>query len=120
MTVDEKVTYKQNAENTNWTIAERQAWVNSSVFGLSKAVQAFGIERFKHNVNKACKGFQYVLDTMFPNIETELTKSIDINALNPMLKEKIREKANEIAAAAKSKAVPFVAAAQTDQREQQT
>jgi len=37
------------------------------VFGFSRAIRAFGIERFKANGNKASNGFNYVLRRMFPD-----------------------------------------------------
>ena len=66
MTIDEKVTYIVSSENNDWTVAERSAWINSSFgYGLSRAVQAFGLDRFKKNVVKANRGFISVLDAMY-------------------------------------------------------
>merc|ERR1712080_117345 len=43
------------------TIAVKEAWVESGLYGLRSAVKNFGIERFKNNCVKATEGFNYVL-----------------------------------------------------------
>jgi hypothetical protein len=66
MSIEEKVVYRPTGPNDNWTVAERIAWINSSYgYGISRAVQAFGYERFRKNVKKATRGFQFVLDSMY-------------------------------------------------------
>lgn len=66
MSVVEKVVYKSSEEHPDKTIAIRSAWIDSQVFGFSRAIRAFGVERFKKNCNKMVFGFNYVLSTMFP------------------------------------------------------
>jgi hypothetical protein len=120
MTIDEKVTYSQSRENPNWTLTNRQGWVNSNMYGLSSVVQAFGIDRFQKNVHKARDGFQLVLDTMF----NTGSQSFDIGGLNvspmndagylasafhPLLMEKIKKRASKLTDKAKSKAAPMMA-----------
>lgn len=61
----EKVVYKVNEENPSTTVAERSVWIESNVYGMSKAIQAFGMQRFKVNSTKAVKGFNYVLNSMY-------------------------------------------------------
>lgn len=39
-------------EHPGKTIAIRSAWIDSQVFGFSRAIRAFGVERFKKNCNK--------------------------------------------------------------------
>ena len=126
MSIEEKVTYRTSGENTEWTVAERQAWIDSSVFGLSSAVQKFGLDRFRKNINKACQGFNFVLNALYDNLNPELFTGVVENqiSINPLLKEKLRDKAMkasaataEFAAAAKYKAVPIVVA--SNQKEQQ-
>lgn len=63
--VTEKVVYKVNEENPNTTVAERSVWIESNVYGMSRAIQAFGLQRFKSNSAKAVKGFNYVLSSMY-------------------------------------------------------
>ncbi|KAK0161443.1 hypothetical protein PV327_009913 [Microctonus hyperodae] len=69
MNVVEKVVYKVSDENPEWTVAKRSAWIDSSVFGFSRAIQAFGLERFKKNCLKMTGGFNYVLAHMFPSTQ---------------------------------------------------
>ncbi|KAL7736968.1 hypothetical protein ACLKA6_008827 [Drosophila palustris] len=64
MKVDEIVIYSE--QNDGRTLAVRRAYISSQVFGFSRAIRAFGIERFKVNGNKASNGFNYVLRRMFP------------------------------------------------------
>jgi len=66
MSVVEKVVYKSCDEYPGKTIAVRSAWVDSQVFGFSRAIRAFGVERFKKNCNKMVFGFNHVLSAMFP------------------------------------------------------
>ncbi|XP_050545944.1 PRELI domain-containing protein 1, mitochondrial-like [Daktulosphaira vitifoliae] len=65
MGVTEKVVYKVNEENPSTTVAERSVWIESNVFGMSKAIQAFGLQRFKINSARAVKGFTHVLNSLY-------------------------------------------------------
>lgn len=110
MTIDEKVTYKVSNDNDDWTVAERSAWINSSFgYGLSRAVQVFGLERFKKNVVKANRGFQCVLDAMYPPKEPS-----DVSLygnFHPWLRKMVINRAKNFSDVAKSKASPLIAAA---------
>lgn len=64
--VVEKVVYTVSEENPQWTVAQRSAWIDSSVFGFSRPLQAFGLDRFKKNCLQMTNGFNYVLAHMFP------------------------------------------------------
>lgn len=44
--------YKESEDHPGQTVALRYAWIDSQVRGLSKAICAFGYERFKKNCNK--------------------------------------------------------------------
>jgi len=66
MSVVEKVVYKTSPEHPGKTIAIRSAWIDSQVFGFSRAIRAFGCERFKKNCGKMVSGFNHVLSHMFP------------------------------------------------------
>ncbi|XP_043464864.1 protein preli-like [Leptopilina heterotoma] len=66
MSVVEKVVYRVSEDNPDWTVAQRSAWIDSQVFGFSRAIQAFGLDRFKKNCGKMSSGFNYVLEHMFP------------------------------------------------------
>lgn len=100
MTIDEKVVYKPDPENRNRTLCERQAWIGSNLFGFSYAVQAFGLERFKKNSQKALSGFEHVLNRMFLPEITESTRGTTVNAT----KDKLKEKAKAATELAKQKA----------------
>lgn len=63
--VDEIVEYSEQKDGR--TLAIRRAYISSQVFGFSRAIRAFGIERFKSNCQKTANGFNYVLNRMFPN-----------------------------------------------------
>ncbi|KAH8233145.1 hypothetical protein KR026_004764 [Drosophila bipectinata] len=65
MKVDEIVIYSEQKDGK--TLAVRRAYISSQVFGFSRAIRAFGIERFKANGNKASSGFNHVLRRMFPH-----------------------------------------------------
>lgn len=62
MTAIEKVVYRVCPENPNHTVALKQAWVESNLYGLRSAIKKFGIERFKKNCVKATDGFNFVLE----------------------------------------------------------
>ncbi|XP_070789895.1 PRELI domain-containing protein 1, mitochondrial [Pituophis catenifer annectens] len=64
MVVEERCVYRENPENSSWTEVKREAWVSSRLFGVSRAIQEFGLARFKSNVTKTTKGFEYVLGKM--------------------------------------------------------
>jgi len=62
MTAVEKVEYVANPENPDQeTVAIKEAWIESGLYGLRSAVKSFGIERFKDNCRKATDGFNHVL-----------------------------------------------------------
>ncbi|GAB6023453.1 hypothetical protein CHUAL_008233 [Chamberlinius hualienensis] len=105
MNVEEKCTYRQINENDNqWTQIQRQAYIESGVFGFAKAIQAFGIDRFRKNSLKATKGYLYVLNKMFcPE------KPIEQPALLLLDTTKLKETAMKATELAKSS--PLVAAA---------
>lgn len=66
MSVVERVEYRTSS--IGQTIALRSAWVDSQVFGFSRAIRAFGVERFRKNANQMVNGFNYVLSSMYPNL----------------------------------------------------
>ncbi|KAJ8713797.1 hypothetical protein PYW08_007417 [Mythimna loreyi] len=64
MSVVERVEYR--SAGPGQTIARRSAWIDSQVFGFSRAIRAFGVDRFKKNANQMVNGFNHVLHAMFP------------------------------------------------------
>lgn len=67
MSVTEKVTYEMDTENNAHTVINRQAMIDSQVFGFSKPIAAFGLERFKKNCTKMIRGFEHVLGAIYPH-----------------------------------------------------
>lgn len=93
--VDEKVIYK-TASDIKQTSMQRFARFESNMFGLSRPIQVFALERFKSSIHKAVIGFQMVLDCMY----SPLAKNFDhttIGQLHPILKRKFIEKTRNIA-----------------------
>ncbi|KAJ2942150.1 hypothetical protein O0L34_g11066 [Tuta absoluta] len=63
MSVVERVEYRACGAVT---VARRSAWIDSQVFGFSRAIRAFGLERFRKNATQMVNGFNHVLQHMFP------------------------------------------------------
>ncbi|NXA24669.1 PRLD1 protein, partial [Ibidorhyncha struthersii] len=106
--VEERCVYQVNPENSNWTEVKREAWVSSSLFGVSRAVQEFGLARFKSNVTKSTKGFEYVLARMQGEAPSK--------TLVETAKE-ATEKAKETALAATEKAKDLASKAATKKKQ---
>ncbi|CAH2046071.1 unnamed protein product, partial [Iphiclides podalirius] len=64
MSVVERVEYRSLGGGQ--TIARRSAWIDSQVFGFSRAIRAFGVDRFRKNCTQMVNGFNDVLHAMFP------------------------------------------------------
>ncbi|CAH0678763.1 unnamed protein product [Chilo suppressalis] len=64
MSVVERVEYR--SVGPAQTVARRSAWIDSQVFGFSRAIRAFGVDRFRKNCNQMVNGFNHVLNSMFP------------------------------------------------------
>lgn len=118
MTIDEKVVYRPSQDDSGWTVVERTAWITSSYgYGLARAVEAFGVDRFRKNIVKANKGFQIVLDALYAPKEDHVKDSIiTSNLFHPWLKARLlRDKAAIIQAnAAKVSPLMTAAAMSTD------
>ncbi|XP_027574489.1 PRELI domain-containing protein 1, mitochondrial [Pipra filicauda] len=108
MVVEERCVYRVNPENSNWTEVKREAWVSSSLFGVSRAIQEFGLARFKSNVTKSTKGFEYVLARMQGEAPSK--------TLVETAKE-ATEKAKETALAATEKAKDLASKAATKKKQ---
>ncbi|NXA02273.1 PRLD1 protein, partial [Nesospiza acunhae] len=106
--VEERCEYRVNPENSNWTEVKREAWVSSSLFGVSRAIQEFGLARFKSNVTKSTKGFEYVLAKMQGEAPSK--------TLVETAKE-ATEKAKETALAATEKAKDLASKAATKKKQ---
>ncbi|KAJ9596301.1 hypothetical protein L9F63_012668 [Diploptera punctata] len=115
MSVVEKVVYTVSKENPNWTIAQRSAWIDSQVFGFGRAIQAFGLERFRKNCQKMVGGFNYVLSTMFPHTAAAKASSSEETSTQISKKEALKDAAKKATDLAKSKAGPIYASCQPNQ-----
>ncbi|XP_055306929.1 protein preli-like [Sitodiplosis mosellana] len=80
MSVVEKVVYRCSDSEPGRTIATRSAWIDSQMFGFSRAIKTFGCERFKKNCMKMVNGFNFVLHSMFPTSTAEFNPIIGSNA----------------------------------------
>lgn len=85
-------------------MAVRTATIDSQVFGFAKAIQAFGLERFKKNCNKAVNGFNFVLHSMFPHQHKHTDSITYANTVTfRSNKEKLKDAAKKATNLAKSK-----------------
>lgn len=102
MSIEERCVYSVNSENNNWTEIKREAWISSKLYGLSRAIQEFGLARFKSNVTKTMKGFEFVLATMQGETPTRtLAETATVRARETALAAK--EKAKDLATQAQKK-----------------
>ncbi|XP_076295057.1 preli-like [Lasioglossum baleicum] len=136
MSVVEKVVYKVCEENPNWTVAKRSAWIDSQVMGLGRAIQTFGLDKFKKNCNDMYAGFNYVLAHMYPHTAQHMNPTLsqmgfvhrldDGTASRSRLAEdfqhslqgkaeKVKDVAKKATDLAKKKAGPIYAACQPQQ-----
>jgi len=67
MLVEEKCEYKRSMDCKDWTLCDRKAWVSSNVYGFSKPIEAFGVERYKNNIVKSKKGLEHILEKIYPS-----------------------------------------------------
>lgn len=101
--VIEKVIYTPDPINPGLTIANRMAWIDSQIYGFRRAIEAFGLDRFKNNSTKASDGFNYILRMLYPkhvqNLVAESTNNQVVSGVPTFdeTKEKFKEKAKEIA-----------------------
>ncbi|KAK2903980.1 hypothetical protein Q8A73_010637 [Channa argus] len=103
LSVEERCVYQTNPENGSWTEVRREAWISSNICGLSRAIQEFGLARFKTSVTKTMKGFEYVLARLQGETPSRT------------LAETATERARETALAAKEKAKDLASHAQKKQ-----
>ncbi|XP_072119766.1 PRELI domain-containing protein 1, mitochondrial-like [Mobula birostris] len=109
MVVQEFCVYGLHPENMNWTQIKREAWISSSLYGFSLAIQECGLASFKNSITKTMKGFEYVLARMHG--ETPM------KTLRETAKE-ATEKAKETALAASEKAKDLASKAGPQKKKQ--
>lgn len=114
MTCVEKVMYRPCPDNPQWTVADRKAWIDSKIFGLSYAIQTFGVERYKKNIQKTNLGFSYALNRLFPDASAPADPALPYQPSLEERKQRLKEAARETAKRAKElaqeKAGPIYAA----------
>ncbi|XP_032609740.1 PRELI domain-containing protein 1, mitochondrial-like [Hylobates moloch] len=110
MVLEERCVDCVNSDNSGWTEIRREAWVSSSLFGVSRAVQEFGLAQFKSKVTKAMKGFEYIL----AKLQGEAPSKTLVETA-----EEAKEKAEETAPAATEKAKDLTSKAATKKQQQQ-
>lgn len=64
--VIEKVVYSPDPSNPGQTVAVRSAWIDSNMYGFRRAIESFGMDRFRKNCTQAAQGFNYVLSQLYP------------------------------------------------------
>lgn len=91
--LEEKCVFSQSEENKDWTQLERHVWVNSSLYGFSRALMAFGVERYKANLTKSNKGIQYIVDKLFVPEKVPDTLPHEVSKLRDNAKAKAQNMA---------------------------
>lgn len=94
----EKCVYKPSQDNAEWTECCREAWVSSGVFGFAVALQAFGMERFKKNIQKSLKGFDYTLNRLYPVTTADVHIAMTMHGTGAAKLRQKAKTAKEIAA----------------------
>ncbi|XP_041842255.1 PRELI domain-containing protein 1, mitochondrial-like isoform X2 [Melanotaenia boesemani] len=61
MTVVERCLFQEDHSRPSWTKLRREAWISSTVYGLARPIQEFGLARFKSNQAKAMRGLEFAL-----------------------------------------------------------
>ncbi|XP_006875359.1 PREDICTED: PRELI domain-containing protein 1, mitochondrial-like [Chrysochloris asiatica] len=111
MVVEERCVYCVNSGNSGWTEIHREAWVSLSLFGVSRAVQEFGLARFKSNVTKTMKEFECILAKLQGETPSKTFVEIAKEA-------KEKEKETALAVTEKAKDLANKAATKKQQKQQ--
>ncbi|XP_015915449.1 PRELI domain-containing protein 1, mitochondrial [Parasteatoda tepidariorum] len=96
--------YKEK-ERSSFAV-ERKAWIERTRLYLPSLFESYLIHRFQKNVQKTCKGLEFVLAQKYPS-----SVAVEIKPSSFLDKEKICEKARKAKDIAASKTVPLFAAA---------
>jgi len=103
MIVTEECKYTDGT-NTHETICHRKTTTKSNVFGLAKAIEKFGINRYQKHAHKFTKGFEHILSLTYPQPNNHSEHSTFSSHA-----EKLKISAKKATEIAKSKAVPVMA-----------
>lgn len=119
MTVDEKCWYRPYPEDTARTELARIACIESHIFGFAKAIQTFGIERYKRNTTKTEEGLVHTLARLYLNSSgttSDRTGSITRMSTLTGRAETIRETARKATDVARLKTTDFLHASKSPSR----
>merc|ERR1719511_365805 len=112
MTATEKVRYEPNPDNPNETVALKEAWVESRLYGLRSAVKNFGVDRFKKNCVRATEGFNHVLNHLYEKqqylSELKQRKSLEMKTKGENAIAQAGTKATDMVHTTKTKAADMV------------
>ena len=111
--IEEKCVYKPHPENSRHTTCEREAFITSAIYGFSRPLQSFGLDRFKRNISKTMQGFEHVLGNMYQREVPAGSETSMSEAISPVHKlsvntDKLKHTANKAKELAKSKAASVV------------
>lgn len=98
MLIEEKCDYKVSTDNLLWTLWDKKAYIKSTVFGLSRALQAYGVQKFPKNCKRSAKGLDYILARAHPDQAEPAAHIYTKDKLRDAALEKAR-RAKEIARA---------------------
>jgi hypothetical protein len=91
MYVAERNIFKRAVNEPESTLVHKAASIESSFYGFRRALEAFGIERFKKNSEQANKGYLYVLQRLSDRLKDPNEKQLiftdsdqeEVNTLKP-------------------------------------
>lgn len=115
LAVHERCEFTPSPDNPAATLTRRWARFESGVRYWGGPFCTLARERFKYNVTKATKGFQFVLDAMYAPHMILKEKPLDqamLSKVHPMLRNRLIEKARNLKEVAKE-ALPLIVMAST-------
>jgi hypothetical protein len=92
-------------QNKGQTVASRSAWIDSQMYGFRRAIEGFGVDRFRKNCIKAVSGFNHVLSILYPSSGVSLiTSTLGTYRLGEASTETFKSKARLAGEIAKERA----------------
>jgi len=78
MGIIENAVYTTNPDNPSQTIVRRNAQVDSQIFGFRRAIEGFGVDRFRKNCNKAIQGFNHIMAILYPSQKSSSSQCLHV------------------------------------------